>query len=134
VIILGISFVLMPFTHGVVTLACTAMIMGFGNGIGSGIVMTLAADISPAIGRPTFLGLWRELGDIGAGIGPVILSAVTALAGLGPGIIVSGFVGFAAAGALWVWTPKPGQAQPRTARASPLPAAPADPGADARAP
>jgi hypothetical protein len=81
------------------------MIMGFGNGIGSGIVMTLGADISPAIGRPTFLGLWRELADAGAGIGPVILSAVAAVAGLGPGIVVSGVVGFAAAAALWVWTP-----------------------------
>jgi MFS family permease len=106
VIILGISFVLMPLTHGAATLALTAMIMGFGNGIGSGIVMTLGADISPAIGRPTFLGIWRELADAGSGIGPVILSAVTAVAGLGPGIIVSGIVGFAAAAALWVWTPK----------------------------
>ena len=52
VIIMGISFVLMPLTHAAVTLALTAMIMGFGNGIGSGIVMTLAADVSPAIGRP----------------------------------------------------------------------------------
>jgi MFS family permease len=106
VIILGISFVLMPLTHGAVTLALTAMLMGFGNGIGSGIVMTLGADISPAIGRPTFLGIWRELADAGSGVGPVILSAVTAVAGLGSGIVVSGIVGFAAAAALWVWTPK----------------------------
>jgi MFS family permease len=117
VVILGISFVLMPLTHGAVTLACVAMIMGFGNGIGSGIVMTLAADISPAVGRPTFLGLWRELADVGSGVGPVILSAVTALAGLGAGIVVSGFVGFAAAGALWVWTPRRGMARPATAPA-----------------
>ncbi|MDX6345053.1 MAG: hypothetical protein QOH87_5191 [Trebonia sp.] len=108
VIIMGISFVLMPLTHGAVTLAFTAMIMGFGNGIGSGIVMTLAADTSPAIGRPTFLGIWRELADAGSGIGPVILSAVTAVAGLASGIIVSGMVGFAAAAALWAWIPKRG--------------------------
>jgi MFS family permease len=106
VIIMGISFVLMPLTHAAVTLALTAMIMGFGNGIGSGIVMTLAADISPAVGRPTFLGIWRELADAGAGVGPVILSAVTAVAGLGLGIIASGMVGFAAAAALWVWIPR----------------------------
>jgi MFS family permease len=80
--------------------------MGFGNGIGSGIVNTLAADTSPAIGRPTFLGIWRELADAGSGVGPVILSAVTALAGLACGIIVSGMVGFAAAAALWAWIPK----------------------------
>jgi hypothetical protein len=37
------------------------------------------------------------------GAGPVILSAVTAVAGLGGIIVVSGFVGFAAAAALWAW-------------------------------
>jgi MFS family permease len=125
VAILGISFVLMPLTHGAVTLGLTAMIMGFGNGIGSGIVMTLAADISPAIGRPTFLGLWREIADVGGGLGPLILSAVTAVAGLGPGIVVSGCIGFAAAGALWVWTPKRGQARANPAAANPSAASPA---------
>jgi MFS family permease len=108
VIIMGISFVLMPLTHGAITLALTAMLMGFGNGIGSGIINTLAADTSPAIGRPTFLGLWRELADAGSGLGPVLLSAVTAIAGLAAGIVVSGFVGFAAAAALWAWIPRPG--------------------------
>jgi MFS family permease len=104
-IIMGISFLLMPATHGAVTLAFTAMIMGFGNGIGSGIVMTLAADISPEAGRPTFLGIWRELADAGSGAGPVILSVVTAVAGLAAGIVVSGSAGFAAAAALWIWAP-----------------------------
>jgi hypothetical protein len=79
--------------------------MGLGNGIGSGIVMTLAADISPETGRPTFLGIWRELADAGSGVGPVILAAVTAVAGLAAGVIVSGSVGFAAAAALWTWAP-----------------------------
>ena len=83
------------------------MLMGFGNGIGSGIVMTLAADTSPAVGRLTFLGVWRELSDAGAGIGPVILSVVTGIAGLGAGILVSGGVGLAAGAALWTWIPRP---------------------------
>lgn len=106
VIIMGISFLLMPLTHGAVTLALVAMLMGFGNGIGSGIVMTLGADLSPSIGRPTFLGIWRELADAGQGLGPLVLSAVTALAGLAFGIVVSGLVGFAAAAALWLWIPR----------------------------
>jgi MFS family permease len=104
--LLGISFVVMPFTHAAVTLTLTAMIMGFGNGIGSGIIMTLAADTSPEIGRPKFLGLWRELSDAGQGIGPLILSGVTAAAGLIAGITVSGVVGFAAAAALWAFIPR----------------------------
>jgi MFS family permease len=126
VIIMGISFVVMPLTHGAVTLACVAMIMGFGNGIGSGIVMTLGADISPSIGRPTFLGIWRELADAGTGIGPVILSAVTAAAGLASGLVVSGLVGFAAAAALWIWTPKHLGTRSRKTNSPPAPAPLAD--------
>jgi MFS family permease len=91
------------------TLTLVAMLMGLGNGIGSGIVMTLSADVSPEIGRPTFLGLWRELSDTGQGLGPLILSGVTAVAGLAglvAGVIVSGAVGFAAAAVLWVFIPR----------------------------
>ncbi|MDT8913088.1 MFS transporter [Amycolatopsis sp. PS_44_ISF1] len=106
-LVLGASFVLMPLTHGAVLLAVVAMVMGFGNGIGSGIVMTLGADVSPSVGRPTHLGVWNELADIGSGLGPLLLAGVTALAGLGLGIVVSGLVGFAAAGALWTWIPRP---------------------------
>lgn len=105
--VLGASFVLMPLTHGAVLLAVVAMVMGFGNGIGSGIVMTLGADVSPAVGRPTHIGVWNELADVGSGLGPLLLAGVTALAGLGLGIVVSGLVGFAAAGALWTWIPRP---------------------------
>lgn len=107
VIFMGISFLLMPLTHGAVTLALAGVLMGFGNGIGSGIVMTLSADTAPSIGRPTFLGIWREMSDLGQGVGPLILSAGTAIAGLAAGIIVSGGVGFLAALALWVWIPRP---------------------------
>ncbi|CAN5241880.1 MFS transporter [soil metagenome] len=106
VLIMGLSFVLMPLTHAAVTLALVSVIMGFGNGIGSGIINTLGSDASPAVGRPTFLGLWRELADGGSAIGPLILSFVTGVAGLAIGIVVSGFVGFAAAAALGRWIPK----------------------------
>lgn len=105
-LIMATAFVLMPLTHAGVTLALVAMLMGFGNGIGSGIVMTLGADTSPAVGRPTFLGIWRELADGGSGLGPVLLSAVTALAGLAAAVVVSGLVGYAAAAALWRWIPR----------------------------
>ncbi|WP_370962477.1 hypothetical protein [Amycolatopsis sp. cg9] len=69
-------------------------------------MMTLGADVSPPEGRPTHLSIWNELADIGTGVGPLILSAATAPAGLGARIAVSGLVGFAAAGALWRWIPR----------------------------
>jgi len=105
-LIMGLSFVLVPLTHGPVLLAAVAMVMGLGNGAGSGIINTLGADVAPATGRLTFLGIWREMADAGQGIGPVILSVVTSLATLAAGIVVSGLVGFAAAAALWRWIPK----------------------------
>ncbi len=107
VAIMAAAFFLMPLTHGVLTLILVSMLLGFGNGIGSGIVMTLAADVSPSVGRLTFLGVWRELADAGAAMGPLILSAATGIAGLGFGIGVSGGVGLAAAAALWAWIPRP---------------------------
>ncbi|MEV6625525.1 MFS transporter [Amycolatopsis sp. NPDC051106] len=105
-LVLGVSFLVMPLAGSAAPLTVAAMVMGFGNGIGSGIVMTLGADVSPKVGRPTHIGIWNELADIGTGVGPLILSAVTALAGLGAGIAASGLVGFAAAGALWKWIPR----------------------------
>ena len=128
--VLGISFAAMPFTPAAGTLALTAMIIGIGNGIGSGIVMTLAAGTSPEIGRPKFLGLWRELSDAGQGTGPLILSAVTAAAGLTAGITVTGVAGFAAAAALWSFIPRRPR-PPRRQHERPLPA-PAQPPASRR--
>ena len=106
VLVMGVAFLLMPLTHGAVTLTLVSVMMGLGNGIGSGIVQTLGSDLSPAVGRPTFLGLWRELSDGGSFVGPAILSLVTGIAGLAAGVVVSGLVGFAAAGALAKWIPK----------------------------
>jgi MFS family permease len=65
-----------------------ALVVGLGNGFGSGIVMTLGADYSPSHARPQFLALWRLQSDAGLLAGPVVLSAVTALAGLATGIWV----------------------------------------------
>ena len=105
-LVMGLSFLVMPFTHTAVTLGAAAVVMGVGNGIGSGIVNTLGADAAPALGRPTFLGVWRELADGGAALGPVILSVVTGVAGLAVGIDVSGLVGLIAAATLFRFVPR----------------------------
>ena len=72
--------------------------MGFGNGIGSGIMLTLGADTAPSLGRVKFLGLWRVLSDSGAAAGPVLVSVLATLWTLAAGIVGVGFVGLLAAG------------------------------------
>ncbi|MHA7277209.1 MFS transporter [Arthrobacter sp. Hz1] len=102
---MGVALILLPFTADAVGLLLVALLIGFGNGIGSGIVMTLGADFSPNPGRPQFLGIWRLLGDIGTMAGPGILAAVTAVATLSAGIWATGGLGMAAAAVLWRWVP-----------------------------
>ena len=62
------------------------MLMGFGNGIGSGILMTLGADVAPPETRSQFLGVWRLCADSGSAGGPLVVSAAAALGSLAAGI------------------------------------------------
>lgn len=105
--IMGISLVLLPLTGNGWTLLAVALLMGFGNGMGSGIIMTLGADASPAVGRSAFLGGWRLCADLGNASGPVLISAIAAATTLGPAIVAIGAVGFLGAGALARWIPRP---------------------------
>ncbi|NED97546.1 MFS transporter [Phytoactinopolyspora alkaliphila] len=107
-LVLGLSYVLLPLTHSVATLAAVSMVMGLGNGMGSGIIMTIGSDISPAGSRATFLGAWRLCADVGNGAGPVLISAVTAAAALGPAILSMGAVAALAALGMGYWIPRYG--------------------------
>lgn len=100
-LVMAVAMMAIPLTHGVLTLALVSCVLGFGNGIGSGMVMTLGADFSPALGRTRFLGIWRELSDAGSTAGPGLLAAVTAVLSLGAGIVVCGAIGLAAAAVMW---------------------------------
>ena len=105
-LLMGAALMVMPFTHGAKTLLLAAMLMGFGNGIGSGMIMTLGADYSPSAGRAHFLGIWRLLSDLGSTAGPAVLAGVTALLSLASGIWCTGLIAFGAGGVLWYWIPR----------------------------
>ncbi|MHA7188989.1 MFS transporter [Arthrobacter sp. MDT2-16] len=117
-LIMGTALTLLPLTDDAVGLLLVALLIGFGNGIGSGIVMTLGADLSPSPGRPQFLGIWRLLTDFGTMGGPALLALVTALATLSAGIWSTAVLGFLGAGVLWYWIPRaaPGSAEPARTR------------------
>ena len=51
------------------------VLIALGNGLGSGIVMTLGADAAPVEGRAQFLGGWRLCGDIGGSGGALLVGA-----------------------------------------------------------
>ena len=101
---------LIPLTSGALTLLLASLAIGFGNGIGSGMIMTLGADQSPRHGRAHFLGIWRLMSDIGSSCGPALLSLLAGGLSLAAGIAVTGLIAFAAAGTLAYWIPRRGSA------------------------
>ena len=88
---------LLPLTTDFISFLLIGLLTGLGNGFGSGINMTLAADFSPAIGRGEFLGVWRLVSDVGQAGGPLVISALTSVGSLSLAAVASGGVGLAGA-------------------------------------
>ncbi len=105
-IVLGLGFALLPLTWGAGTVGLVAALMGLGNGISAGIVMTLGADASPRDAKSQFLGGWRLCSDSGSALGPLVISAVTLVAPLSVAALF--MAGITWLGAAWVgrWVPR----------------------------
>jgi MFS family permease len=106
VLAVGIGCLLLPLTDSALGVGLVMVVIALGNGLGSGIVMTLGADAAPEAGRAQFLGGWRLCGDIGNTGGPLLVSAVAAVAPLAAAPVLIGAL--ALLGAIWVghWTGK----------------------------
>jgi len=100
-LMLAVSLLALPMTTALVPFVAVCLLMGLGNGIGSGIVMTLGADAAPANARTEFLGIWRLIADIGTSAGPFVLAGLTALVSLAAGIAATGAFGLLSAYIFW---------------------------------
>ena len=103
--VLGLGFALLPLTGGATSVGLVAAIMGLGNGISAGIVMTLGADASPREARAQFLAGWRLCSDLGNAAGPLLISAITVIAPLAVAAWTTGGLAWASAGWLARWLP-----------------------------
>jgi len=82
ILLLAVGLALIPFTRSFVGLLLVSMLAGIGNGFGSGVVMTLGADLAPRESAGEFLGAWHLMGDIGAISGPLLIGAIAQGLGL----------------------------------------------------
>ncbi|GAB3189333.1 MFS transporter [Nesterenkonia suensis] len=105
-LVLAAAMAMIPLTSGSGQLTWAAVALGLGNGLGSGIMMTVASDVAPSSGRPQFLGVWRLLQDLGIAAGPLIIAAGAAVGSLAAGIWTAAALGPAAAAALQRWLPR----------------------------
>ncbi|WP_430787850.1 MFS transporter [Actinoplanes sp. G11-F43] len=103
--LLGLAHLLLPLAGGPIGLTAVAVLMGVGNGLSAGLVMTLGADASPKAGRAEFLGAWRLCSDLGVGSGPLLIGAVTAASTLTIAALTVGGAGLLCATLLRKWIP-----------------------------
>lgn len=95
-LIMAVGMAMLPFTDDYVGLLAATAILGFGNGLGSGAMMTLGADLAPRGSSGQFLGIWRVIGDTGNAGGPLVVGNLADLLGLSFGAWILAGVGLAA--------------------------------------
>ncbi len=93
----ALGMALVPLTGSFAGLAVAASLIGLGNGVGSGTMMTIGADLAPKGAVGEFLGAWRLVGDGGAMGGPVLVGALADALGLAFATLAVAAVGAGAA-------------------------------------
>jgi len=100
----------LAFTHdlpsNVEWFVVAAMLLALANGPGSGILMTLGADLSDKRNPAPFLGAWRFTGGLGDAAAPLIIAAVTAVSAIAIAAGVMGVLGILGAGILARYIPR----------------------------
>lgn len=109
-VLMGAGFFALSFTHDLSSAAMWyamfAAVLGVGNGLSSGILLTLGADVAPPTDPAAFLGSWRTLTDAGGAVAPLIVSALTAVASLSVGVGAMGLVAVLGAAGFIRWVPR----------------------------
>lgn len=108
-LLMGAGFLVLAFTHNLpdatMWYAMLSVVIGVGNGLSSGLLLTLGADVAPQHDPAPFLGSWRTLTDAGGAAAPVIYSALAAVATLGIATGTMGAIALIGAIGFWRWVP-----------------------------
>ncbi len=109
-VLMGAGFLALSFTHelssAAMWYAMFAAVLGVGNGLSSGILLTLGADVAPPTDPAAFLGSWRTLTDAGGAVAPLIVSALAAVASLSVGVGAMGLIAVLGAAGFIRWVPR----------------------------
>lgn len=109
-VLMGAGFLVLSLTHdgeaSVLWFGMIAAVLGVGNGLSSGILLTLGADVAPKRDPAPFLGSWRTLTDAGGAVAPLIVSGATAIASLPVAAALMGVVGLVGALGFLRWIPR----------------------------
>ncbi len=95
--IMAAGVAILPLVSTFAGLLMAAALIGFGNGLGSGTMMTLGADLAPPGATGEFLGVWRLIGDVGQVSGPLAVGVLASAFGLDGSAVVLAVFGLLAA-------------------------------------
>ncbi|QTX04320.1 MFS transporter [Agromyces archimandritae] len=90
-----------------------AMLFGLANGLSSGVIMTLGADLAPTGNPAPFLGAYRTIADAGQAAAPLALSGIASVLSLSFASAAMGVVGILGTAMLWRWVPRYVPRRPR---------------------
>ena len=76
------------------------------NGLGSGILMTIGADLADKSNPAPFLGAWRFTGNSGGAASPLLLAGITAVSSIAIAAGAMGVLGLIGAGVLLRFLPR----------------------------
>ena len=104
----ALGMALIPLTGSFAALLAVTSLIGFGNGLGSGTMLTLGADLAPPKGEGmgAFLGLWRLIGDTGHTSAPIIVGTIADALSLVPSIYVIAIIGLGSGSILGLFVPE----------------------------
>jgi MFS family permease len=94
-LILGGGFALIPLADSYALLMLVGILVGLGNGLSSGFVLTMGVDFAPKDNPGEFLGVWRFISDAGGASGPAAIGGIAALFALGTASVLTAGVGLA---------------------------------------
>jgi MFS family permease len=91
-----LGLALLPLAGGFYSLVAVAVLLGFANGVGTGVVMIIGADLARASQQQgQFLGLWRLIGDLGISLAPLLSGVLVDVAGLAAASLAIAGIGLA---------------------------------------
>jgi MFS family permease len=109
-LIMGAGFFALAVTHDTANpamwFALVGAVLGLGNGLSSGILLTLGADVAPPADPAPFLGSWRTLTDAGGAIAPLLVSGITAVLSLPVAVAAMGVIGIVGTLGFVRWVPR----------------------------
>jgi hypothetical protein len=80
--------------------------MGLGNGLGSGINLTLASDLAPRKSPAPFLGAFRFTTDACGAAAPLVMSGIIGLATISIAAVSLGTLGLVGVWMMLRWVPR----------------------------